>query len=526
MGQRIYLLFLIALIMLLSMALLVACSMDSADDDDDDDDSIANDEDLIRAVLTEMIEGRALRTKEALDEKIYIHISEDYKHAGQNKQAAYEDDIKELENNYTTIDEYDLTIGDILIEDSQAEVEIQVDTKATLEPNTFAYPLYGVWNSRSTLYLQKEAMDAWLVTGDKLIERQGVVTGGEEESIVDLSDISFGTGKSSALNTVSVSGSFFIEAKVDNNVYSSSAGLNWSDEKINALYRLNLNESAYIFEPVEGESSELDITLPDDGEPAGIKIPGDFEPGVDAIRAEVQVSAIDEGEENPLVAVSKVFKDFPLSKATYEVSCDDELASNIDGTWLFDANMFGSSTPMIADLAQVGDLVFGAVGFWASSMGEPTAVLQLVQGEVDGENIVFGVIPSDEMGHFTIEYSAKLNGTDLENGDIWFYSPEGFDMHNPFTASKLGNRCEYLNDDNLPESIDITWEDSPVETYTFDYSSQEVTVTGQTQIFSGVFWPNLMLTLSEDGYSALLIAFNSSESGFALRADLGEQGEF
>ncbi len=412
-----------------------------------------NDEEDVKAVVQEVIEGFLEQTEDAFRNKVFPHISEDYSYAGFDKQALEDDMLEEIESGETlefgepTIDQ------DVEVDGEQAtdEVKVGVDVRAPWMEEDFGFVPQGQADIGWTFELVKEDDGEWRITAIKSEATSFVMSGaqeGFEDALPVESKLSVSPSDEVAPGgSVSIQGS--VDLKTDDYFYFGWFALEWYDFIPNLFNPSDDPDSIYYYDfSTDKGTFDLSATLPDDGTPEGLEIPGVLNLGDDALRAELAIGALDGDDIAAMLLHMWIIPVRPFENEDLE-SCDDEPLDGEDhsGIWLL--RIPDGNVNDLLDLTIEGDSAVALLGFVDHDNDPPSPAFLPLTGEMtDGDTAALsferteGCPPNDPQ---QIEFTLHFTGTS-GNGE---FSVSGCGQpagSADVLLEKLSNRCTYITD--------------------------------------------------------------------------------
>jgi len=427
------------LIFIISTVVLTGCGDD--DDDDDDGESI---EQIITAIVEEMAEGQSMRTAEAYEQKVFVHVSENYDYAGFDKQMMMEDALEDLEDNpWYRFDDYELSVEVTVGDDKQtatAETVNQINsTMLAHDDQDFDMLVSATLNGVSNFVLDDDG--EWRTVGGQAVFNTYVISGGDAAYAVDVSGMSIDAEALAAGGSVTVSGSLALPELAAGQSLYASVGMYWQDERYNAEEWTSDSESYYQIDVTDDAGGTVDftVTLPDDGNPAGMAVPAALPLGADAVDVQFYLVTIDDDTGHALRADGISFN-LPLEPLSNADPCAEALLDGLDGIWTVQLVNEGLGIWLfeILDLRVVDGNVYGSALYAAQSEtpGEYVAAAIPLEGELVGNALTMEFVAEG----ITLTYEATISGTQMIDGTATFdMDPGGFATD--FTGEKIDNRC-------------------------------------------------------------------------------------
>jgi hypothetical protein len=533
---------LFCLLFVLPILFLGACGDDDDDDNDDgdDDDEDEAPEDIITAIVEEMVEGQMERTAQALEDKYFPHVSDNYEHAGFDKDDLLEDALKDIEDNPgMRMDSWDLSVDvDLDSEGTNATVSITNELAATMEADEdidFDAAITTTSQSKSFFVLENDG--EWRVVGDEAMFNVWNIAGGQQSLLSDLSDVSVSVTETSAGGSFQITGDAQLPALDEDISIFVGVTLDWRDKRNNAVHWWDDGEVIF-FENIDdflGGAYTFDFVMPEDGDPAGMAIPASLPLGADSIEAQVVVIVQDNAVDGGMIRFDSRNFNIPYKPLSNQEACSPGASAGGDGLWALtlesdDWEMLNLLE--IADLRLVGNDVYGAVVYAQESdiIGWETPSLELI-GELDGQNINFGF----EAEEISIQYTATLAGTEMTDGQFILELTEGedvFQLDAQFTGKKIDNRCDGVTPEDIDGQTLLVSIGDETMAYSFADNEGEVQMSSTFADLSGVMVRNgavllddeidgrwLMLGFYDDmgGYAALMEGDTLSEGSFSFQ---------
>jgi hypothetical protein len=535
-------------LLLLALAVLVlflgACSDDpstssgdSGDDDDDDDEQDESPEDIITAIAEEMNEGYMENTAQALEDKVFLHISEDYEHAGFGKDELMAEDLEDVEEDDVRIDSWELSVDVDLDEDeTSATVSMTNNVAATMEAEddlNFDVSMTVIMQMESWFVLENDGQ--WRVIGEEAIFNEMIIGGGAQGAASDLSDVAVSVTELSAGDSFQITGDVQIPDIDDDLLVFAGISLDWGDERNNAQNWWDEAEVT-IFEDVGdylGQTYTFDLTMPDDGNPAGMEIPSSFPRGVDSVEVQIAVMVQENENGGEMIRFDGYHFDIPLKPLSNQEPCSPGASAGGDGLWVLNLesdDLEWLNLIEIVDLRVVGDDVYGVALYAQNQEGDDWQISPLeFTGEVDGPSISFGF----EAGDSYVQYTATLDGTEITDGLFILEITQGEDLYEfeaQFTGRKLDNRCGGVTPDDVDsETLLVTIGDETIAYSINSSEDAEVEMSSTFTDLSGLMVRNAAVLLDDeiDG-RWLMLGFYDDEGGYAalMEGDTLSEGSF
>ena len=527
------------IVVLIALPLLFGTACDQGDDDDDNGPSAV---DQITAVVEEMTAGYMARTEEALEEQVFPHISASYEHAGFDKDAYMADALEDLEENPDTVfDDYELTV-EVTMQgvdnDTIPVAETHNVITATLLANeddgrNFDTAITGESNGSSNFMREGEDGE-WQVTGGEARYSAWQMHGGDEAFAVDTDNIALDAEDIAPGGQAHLTGTLDLPEIGDDQAIFLLAVLAWEDDRNNAQEWAETDESFWRVELTAdaGATYDLDVLLPDDGEPAELAIPDSLPLGIDTIEAQMLLFVADVANDGTMTIVRLDGKNFslpyrPLANAD---PCPASLSADVDGIWQLqvddgdEAHHYADFSQLF-DVRQVGNDLYGTVVYAAPDEedGLGPALLE-VTGEVSGDTVSFAFSNED----LSVTYEATLNGAQMTEGTVTYITDAGT-FAATFTGQKLDNRCVGILPELDGKQLAIT---AGGAIYDFAVSGDgiEVLLIGEGTNLLGYVVRNVFLGIDQidADHWWFLLGFQDESSGFAyvFRDDVLSEGTF
>ena len=538
--------FLFCLLLILPILFLGACGDDDDDDDtddgddDDDDDNDDDDEapeDIIIAIVEEMVEGQMERAAQALEDKYFPHVSDNYEHAGFDKDDLLEDALKDIEDNPgMRMDSWDLNVDvDLDSEGTSATVSITNELAATMEASddlNFDATITTTSQGKSFFVLENDGK--WRVVGDEAMFNVWNIAGGQQSLLTDLSDVSVSVTELSAGDSFQITGDVQLPDFDEDISIFVGVTLDWRDKRNNAEHWWDDGEIIF-FETIDdflGNTYTFDLVMPGDGDPTGLAIPASLPLGADSIEAQVAVMFQDNADDGGMIRFDSRNFNIPFKPLSNQEACSPGASVGGDGLWVLtlesdDWEMLNLIE--IADLRLVANDVYGSVVYAQESdiIGWETPSLDLI-GELDGQNINFGF----EAGDISIQYTATLAGTEMTDGQFILEFTEGEDvvqLDAQFTGKKIDNRCGGTTPDDMDGETLLVSIGEQILAYSFADNEGEVQMSSTFADLSGVMVRNAAVLLDDeiDG-RWLMLGFYDDKGGYAalMEGDTLSEGSF
>ena len=510
-------------ILALAVVLIAGCTTSGGDSD-----KAVSDAEKIESVIDEFVEGWTEGTRDALENKVFPHISDNYSHAGLDRDGYIEDALEKIErrrvdvvdysiehdidvNGDTATDKFSLSYQGLKKADLDtpfdASVDAEIEQIATLKKEG------GEWKIVSVETVSGESHGEGAVEGSSAPKIENLV-------ITPSDSIAPG-------GEVQVSGQIVFPEKAEGELLASvEIGLQWDYKRPNAKYRWSGNEITFLDRPDPEGTYEFSVTLPVDGEPQA-DIPGTFPAGTDSMAVSVIVNiAEDAGDDIEPVAAAGQTKVLKLENFENEsVECSNEPLDEAshEGIW----RMLAQVTTDIhffelLDLASLGDSYCVLLTLPGHGDNEPIAVAAC--GELNGdtftgsEELEIEGCPPDDPKRFDVQLSfSGLAAT----GTAVFSGCAEPPINLALSGEKVSNRCEFLWH---PDAVEGAWtsakDEEPVTvelTYT-GHQKFDITISTSGEELEGLegraFSNSVEVYPSDDPDEQVAqIAFDSADSG-------------
>ncbi len=496
----------------------------AADGDSDgaeqgDMDSEPTNEDIVKAIVEEMTAGRMARSVEAMQEKTFVHFSDDYLRAGLDKEGQIAKELSDLADNpWMQFDNYTLTL-EVDIQGTQATVTTQNEIKGTISAhddleNELAFS--GTLKGKGYLVLEEDGL--WRATGGESLFHEYKLEGGADEYKPDLSGVSLNKTSIAPGELFSISGSFDMPQIEGDVIAYMDVSLSFMDERNNAEYWINEEEIILQTELNDylGGNFSFDFAMPNEGNPQGMVIPDTLPLGEDALEVLCRVYVFD-SEYSLLAMNSKVFI-LPLRPYKNAEICLEKESKDIDGLWLLSVEhetIPKLNTLQIADIRQVGEEIYGLVAY-ANTDDENKNVIIPVE--------IFGSMKQNQMQfsysseNFSFAYKATMQNDLLLDGTV-DYTINGNDVQAQFGGKKVSQRCTGLGLDQMNgTSIDLNLDGTHYNyDLSVDYIEASLLAGGSGESLSGYAVRNVLVATDDDTSGRwLLLSFDDDEGGVAV----------
>ena len=421
----------------------------------------SDDEDAIKAVVKEVIEGMIGDTEESYKDKVFPHISNDYNYAGFDKEGFENDMLEGLEEDQPEFSNYTIK-QDVSIDGKKATdvAELSTDISAPSMEEQIGFAVSGQADLKFEFNLQKEKDGKWRVLTIKSRPSSFFMSGakeGDEDALPEISNPAISPANEAAPEgSVTLTGNASLNT--DKYSYFGLFGLDWYDFIPNLSSPTNDEDSMYFFDFSGTKGSfALNATLPDDGMPEGLKIPKTLSLGDDSIFADLAIIALDKPMNEGGVPVAGEFHFWTIPLKPFEnkdlKTCENEPLNeqNHAGAWLMQIPV--ANTNLLLDLTFEDTSAIGWIGYIDHSQATPQRILFMAIGDlVDEDKAVIGFTsdegcPPDDPR--VIEYTLNFTGT-TGNGTLSVSGCGEAPSEADLLLEKLSNRCEYLTN---PEDI-------------------------------------------------------------------------
>ena len=511
--------FYLAVCCLLPVFLFLSVSCSCGDDDDDDEDGA---EEAIAEVIREMTEGWMERTDIAFEAKVFPHISENYDYTGFDKTAYEQDALEGLEENpWLVVDKYDLTILDIDVDGDTAVSRTSNLVQATMQAHdSIEFDASYAGEFGGVMHFAYEEDGEWRMVAGEAVYTEWSIRGGEEDYAVDDLEAAVNVQEIHPDGSVTLTGTATLPAISNEETLAAVFSMSWFDERHNAQHWWDANESRYEVELTDqaGGVYEFEVTLPGDGEPAGIAIPSSLPLGFDSLQASVVLITGDDDRTRRVDGLSFALPFSPLENVE---PCAEAPAADPDGLWsltLVDDTYGVFDLFMVMDLRMVGQDLYGSILFVTQDeYGTYMVAGQEPTGSVDGDQITFGF----ETPEIAITYEATLEGAEMIEG-VFTYDPAGPEEYlAEFTGIKLDNRCESLDLEELDGTL-LNISAGSSWTLPVEANEAAIVLSSEAATFSGYMIRNILAVIDDDqSGNWILAAFYNEQGGWAAMMEDG-----
>ncbi|MDP8225314.1 MAG: hypothetical protein P9L99_18275 [Candidatus Lernaella stagnicola] len=496
--------------------------------DDDDDDNGDDDEDQaeqivaeITAIMNEIIEGAMARTVDGLENKVFPHMSENYDYAGFDKQAYMDDELETLdESEDVSVTEYEATVEVELGDDMDTAVvtvENLIDI-LVLDTNNIGFDLHGDAENHGISHFVLESDGQWRVIGGEAVFSSWYSRGGDPDLAVGGMDtIAVSPQEAGPGESVRFTGTLTLPEVTGDQTLRLQANLNWQDERANAQVWWWSEECVLEEDLTEfaGQSYELDVVLPADGEPDGLSIPTTLPLGKDAIEATVTLAVTDETDAYRYDAYSVSLPFQPLDNGD---PCQEGPTAGLDGLWKAEASTEteGKATVWFyqaIDFALVGDQVYGTLVYSVfDTVTEAWLPIGIeITGVLDGDWLHAGY----ETEGFSYEIDARFDGMQLVDGTLTI-TDESNTVFFDFTAEKMHNRCQGLRIENLDGvQLSVSAGETVQVFDIIDVDGIEMSLVTDGWMMDGYAMRNMIIAVSDIGWMTLAF-YNDAEGWVRL----------
>lgn len=514
----------------LVMSIMSAGCSDNTVDGSSEEGS-ASREKVITAIVEEMTEGIMARNAFALEEKVFPHISENYEHAGFDKNAHMQDLLEDLEENPDLhISGYEMTTEVTITNVKSATVKTTNAVTGTIDPQEgidFQSNITGIFNGLSYMVLEDDGK--WRTIGGDARFSKWDLNGGDEAYKMELDGVTVDIETLAPDGTVRISGSVELSEISGTESITADLSLDWKDDRYNAKNWGGESDSNYQFDLTDktGTSYSFDVNMPGDGQPQGLKVPSALPVGIDGIDVNVTIFVSSGADDFEPIRVERLTFSLPFLPLANE-ECPEKVSTDPDGLWTMNlVHEYDNNFKIfqIADLRLVNNDIYGSI-LYATKDDENkdfAAALEIAGG-ITGDQIAFDFTHDN----FSVNYQATLDGKEMTGGEAVF-NIDGSDYLFFFTGRKLDNRCEgigigELDGESLIVSIGETY-----TAYTLSADSPEVVLTAQDATFSGYLLRNALVAIDDAAQGRwLMLGFYNQKSGYAALMESGDllEGSF
>jgi hypothetical protein len=298
--------------------------------------------------------------------------------------------------------------------------------------------------------------------------------------------------------------------------------LDWQDERNNADRWYYPNESVYEVDLTDsaGQEYELNVNLPVQGRPSGLPVPETLPRGVDNVDVMVHVTIY---ENTTFIRYDNRNFGLPFQPLANADPCQAGPTGGIDGVWTTAVEFADLELPLffqLFDLARVGDDLYGSIAYAGKDDGDNWwPIVFDVTGEVNGAIATFGF--SDE--GMTVEYTAEVVGTELQNGVLVIDDGSGSLPPLDFTSTKLDNRCVGVTADDLDGHTLSVAVGAGALDFTVTMNVYAVTLNSLGLTMNGFVFRNVLAAVDlAQTQHWLALAFYDDAGGWAASVDATE----
>ncbi|HPM77607.1 MAG TPA: hypothetical protein PK961_10985 [bacterium] len=432
-----------------------------ADDDTDEwDDSGSGggygwlDNPEIAAVVQEVIEGLMARDAEALDLKVYPNLSENFAHAGLDRDGFFAYLKSELRTSPERIISDFGVYGYIFRDGDEASVDVRIHYSGYYPPNDetdFNLNFQGVQEKSFEVVQVEDSWELWVVQDIVTVSGEETLFGGEEFDIVISDDFYPEDEDFPSQGEVNIDGMLHLPELKEGQRLTANFSLDMGDQRGHA--QMWGRPESYLYDwdmtDMQGWFVNVDLTLPVDEQPENYMIPGELPLGVDAVDLTVRFIVTD--ENGGPVGVKGFTYAYPNDYDHNKAYCGDLLGAEVDGLWLLRVDDPRYSPFELLDVRRAGGQLYGAslfpafrhegwVGGWEPAGSFLGKEISLAANTAQGE----------------IVYRALWQGDRLTG--IIDYPDAEIGANPTFIGRKLSNRCVglphfFLNDASLKIAI-------------------------------------------------------------------------
>jgi hypothetical protein len=495
------------LVLVASLSLGTTCGDDddddSGDDDGDDDsgdDDTGDDEAAIRAILAEIAEGWTQRTVAGLDEKVMPHLSAAYDYAGLDRDGYRANAVEDLEEGPDlTIVEYQTT-DEILVDGDGANAVLALTASGEIALPDFPDVLTGTMSMAPRFTFAREE-GTWRVLAIASGPSASAFAYGPAESQPVLSEDFAITpaGQIAPGGSVSIAGTLTIDSLTETQVAMAEFALDWNPDAVNMVFHDADGDSLVRYDLGDAKGvTDLAATLPADGRPAGIAVPGDFVPGTDSVTANFAawIGEVTEDGFEPVGGLIRA-QGMPVSPFTSDAGCDPAPSAGVTGIWRLDLEGDAPELPHFLDLTIVGTETL-ASAIWAQPGGDgPPFPAPPLAGTLDETGFDLSFTHLDEIceppATTTLTWTGTFSGTAIEDGSLEINRCEGAGITGiAFTGTKVTDRCDYLRDDGAEGDWIVSVDGEPDATWTLTFAPNEPVRTNYALVADGVDFIGLL----------------------------------
>ena len=355
------------LLLIFCVFALGACQKEviGSDDDDADDDTddwgsggggwLDNPE--IAEVVQEVIEGLMARDAEALEEKVYLNLDDDFLHAGLDRDSFLKYLLAELRTSPGRI-VFDFGVhGGIIKDYYEAEVNVRLHYSVNVIPDDETeFPIYFQGYQEMTFYVSIHFgdVDFWMVDDFVTVSGKEKLFGGEDFDIT-ISDGFFPDYVNFPSNgLVRLNGMLHLPLLDEGQHLIATFGLDVGDLRGHAR-AWGLPES-YLYDwdmtNMQGWYVNVDLNLPVDEDPKNFMIPKLLPMGVDTVNVNTRFVVTDENDRR--VGLKGYNFTFPAEKYSNMRYCSDLFSADVDGLWLLRVENPSNAPFELLDVRQIG----------------------------------------------------------------------------------------------------------------------------------------------------------------------------
>ncbi|HPQ69980.1 MAG TPA: hypothetical protein PKW95_12700 [bacterium] len=480
---------------------------------DDDDDNEKSPIDLVSAAVDEIVEGLLARTPEALEEKVFPYVAEDFNSAGLDSEGFKNyllADLRRVPN--LVYAEYTVS-KTILEEQNSIGAEVTIDYNAVqLAGNNKEIP----WGLRGNVvlsmdfYSSRKDEDAYKMKSFQMSDGFAEISGGMGMDVVYGSDFIIDTQDVWQNETITVKGTIRLPQLAEGERLEASFGLNWGDWRGNP--QVWQYPEAVVFAQdwteLQGQFVLMDLMLPDDGLPENTGIPYKLPLGVTTVEYRMLFRRI--AADGRVMGVSGQSMFLPIYGRVNQPYCAQSLTEDADGIWLLRVD---DGSVQLLDVREPVHWLYGTT--LSSVTGDDGTVGSL---DFTGYEIHEEVTLRSSDDDTLVYYRAVRQGDRLVGGTIEDFSSEMKDVTG-FVGRKLSNRCVGLSPYDLDGAALLVDFDDRKLVCLAQRNGEEVFINCGAEHFAGRMTRNVLLARSTTDNTLLLLAFADNLYAEALLVD-------
>ncbi|HPQ69979.1 MAG TPA: hypothetical protein PKW95_12695 [bacterium] len=464
------------------------------------------------------------RDADALDQKVYPNLSEDFAHAGLDRDGYVESLKSELRTSPERIISDFGVYGGIRKDYYEAEVNVRLHYSGNEIPDDETeFPVYFQGYQEMTFYVSEHFgdVDSWMVDDFVTVSGKEKLYGGEDFDIT-ISDGFFPDYTNFPSNgMVSLDGMLHLPLLAEGQRLTADFGIDVGDQRGHA--RMWNRPESYLYDwdlsNMRGSFVDVELTLPVDETPENYMIPKLLPMGVDSVNVNTRFVVTDENGRR--VGLKGYNFTFPAENYSNMCYCSDLFGADVDGLWLLRVEDPQYAPFELLDVRRTGEQLYGVSLFPASRDEGMVGGWELTGRFLNEEVSLTADSPGGEVVYRALWQDGSLSGV------IDYLTAES-GAQTGFVGRKLGNRCVGLPKTALNgASLKIVIGEKQLACQT-TRMGEKVRLTCGGEAFSGRMVRNVLVAddAAQVGLT-LLLAFDDDTRGYAALLDktTGQLGE-